>query len=223
MSKKYGEIPTSEWDRRAYAALHAGVKIIGASLFGFRTEGAENIPDSGRCIIASTHLHASDVFFVPAAVPNRHVTVIGRRGQMQGLQGKFFERFGAITIDRPEDNEGKPMFSRDQLLESEAKLEEDRLLLAFSGGTRTPNEPPKEVRRGVVLFARHTESIIIPTVIKNSEHLMRCLLLGLPIKKLGGVIVKFGEPIDPPEKPTEDKLVMARVLEAQREMYNSLP
>jgi 1-acyl-sn-glycerol-3-phosphate acyltransferase len=108
MPKRYEEIGDSEFDRYFYAASHAAVRGIGLALFKFRIEGAPYIPMDSAAIIGSNHIDGSDVVFVPTAVPNRHVSVIGRRGVMNPL----FNRWGAVTIDRPEKGES---LSREQL------------------------------------------------------------------------------------------------------------
>ena len=202
MSKRFETDTLSNGDRLFYAASHDIVRAIAILAFGHKVKGKENIPAAG--ILACNHLHGSDVVFVPASVPESHVTVIGRRGVMNPL----FDKWGAITIDRPEDGEN---MSRQQLLEMEQPLRDGKLELLFTPGTRTPGFSPGLSKRGVALMARRTETDVTPVIIKGSDNLA-----------LQDVTVMFGESIGRPTHKSEDDDFLYYLRDVHRNMFESI-
>jgi 1-acyl-sn-glycerol-3-phosphate acyltransferase len=212
MAKPYEEIGKSEFDRLVYVVSHFAVLSLSKILLNLRVEGQDNIPEAGRAILAFNHLHAGDVIFVPSAIPDRHVTVVGRRGQMERpLIGPLFKRWGAITIDRPDENPSLEAM-RATLDAMRKPLDEGRLELVFGSGTRTPGKKPGISKRGVVSVAQQTKSPIIPGVIKGSDRLQE-----------KSVVIKFGTSIGYPAGRRQHDEYLDLLLKEQTELFNSIP
>lgn len=210
MAKKYEEIGSSEVDRLFYAFSHAAVRGVGLVSVLFRVEGAHHIPQDDGAIIASNHIDGTDILFGPAAVPKRHVTPIARRGIMEApILGSIFERWGALTIDRPDGGEN---FARESVEMIEEVLNKGRLLWVFSSGTRTPGYWPGRSKRGVAMFARHSSKPTIPAAIKGTDRLSD-----------QRVTVKFGARIKPPRNRAEDEEFLTRLMVTQQWLFNRIP
>lgn len=206
----YEEIGDNEMARSFYAFSHAAVSGVSAVIFGYRTEGAQNIPQDGPAILSCNHLHASDTVFVPSGIPNRHVVVVGRSGVMnKKIQGDLFKAWGAVTIKRPAKGE---RFSLEGLDLMKKAPDEGRLELVYDP-TRTAGHRPGLPPRGVLRVAQDTEAPIIPTVIKGSDRLF----------KNYGVIVKYGEPLPPPTHRREHREYQQHLMEVKQEMFDSIP
>jgi 1-acyl-sn-glycerol-3-phosphate acyltransferase len=172
MRRRYEEIG-NPIDEVAYGATHFTVNSLAKALALYRAEGVDNLPSEGRGMLACHHLHGSDILFVPGAI-KRHLTVIGRRGIMEiPVLGDLFERWGAKTIDRPGDDEDisiREAAGRAVTVMREA-LEDDRLVLAFSNGTREPGVAPGWPKAGLIKAAVEANAPIYPAVLKGSDRL----------------------------------------------------
>lgn len=215
MSKKYEEIGDSEIARLIYSLSHAAVGGIGRVLLGYRAEGMENIPQEGPAIIACNHLLDPDVLFVPTAVPDRHVTVIGREGIMnRPVQGRIFKLWGARAIHRVATGETNREAMESAMAVMRGPLEENRLELIFSSpATRIPGKKPARPIGTITRLARETGAPVIPTVIKGSDRLL----------KNRGIVVKFGGAMHHPGDKKYDREFKKRINIAQRWLFDSIP
>lgn len=211
MPKRYEEIG-SEADRLIYAASHAAVNGLGTLLVNYRVEGAEQLPQTGAGLIICNHLSGSDVLFVPSAVPDRHVAVVGRRKYMEHpLYGPIFRKWGAVVVDVGKELPGREALR--QAVETMKKpLDNGRLELVFgSPNTRTPGKKPGRVNSGVIEAAFETETDVYAAVIKGSD-------------RLGSrqVTVKFSGSLGHPESLKERRVFGRTVHEVQTEMFDSI-
>lgn len=211
MSKRYEEIGSSEFNRLFYAFSHAAVTGLGRLIYRFRVEGAQYVPQSGRGILAFNHLHASDVLFAPTAVPERHVTVAGRRKFMETpVIGGIFERWGAVVVDRGQEQPGREALEA-SVARMKVPLLEERLLLVFSSpNTRTPGvKPGKPV--GIDRLAMETQTDVIPAVLKGTDQLGERL-----------VIAKFGPSVGYPETQRDRRSWRRHLHETQIALFDSI-
>lgn len=211
MSKRYEEIGDSEFDRRFYAFSHAAVNGLGRLLLNYRVEGTDHIPKQGRGIINFNHLAWPDVLFGPTAVPERHVSVAGRRKFMEMfLVSYLFKHWGAVIVDRGQEQPG-----REALAESVERMKEplaaEKLLLTFaSPNTRTPGvKPGRPV--GIDRVAMETQTNVMPAVVKGTDQLMKRL-----------VVVKFGPSVGYPETPRDRRSWRRQLQETQLAMFDSI-
>lgn len=214
MPKKYEEIG-SEADRLFYSLGHAGVKSLGKLAVLFNVKGADNLPPEGPGLIVCNHLHWTDVLFVPTAVPDRHVVVVARRKYMEiPVVGNIFRRWGAVAIDRGQENPG-----REALLQSLETIKEPlnmgRLVLAFaSPNTRTPGQKPGPTNGGIARAAYQAQSDVYAAVIKGSDRLSD-----------QRVSVGFSAALGYPQtdKPKERQEFLRHIWEVQTDMFDKMP
>lgn len=213
MTKKYEELDTSEAARLFYSWSHAAVGGVGRLIFGFRVEGASNIPETGPAIVASNHLLDPDVLFVPTAIPNRHVTVIGREGIMnRPVQGKLFRWWGAQAIHRLATGETNREAAERGMNTMRRPLEEGKLELIFSSPPhRTPGQKPAKPIGSIARLARETGAPVVPTVIKGSDRL-----------KQREIVVKFGEQLYHEGIKKEDKEFTRHLHDIQTDLFDSI-
>ncbi len=157
MSKNFEE-EGIETNRLFYAAFYHTVKFLGRVLLGMKVEGVENVPSEGPALIASKHSHWLDIFLLPTAVPDRHVSQLGRDTALRTpILGWCFVKWGLIPLPRETfGSEGKEAWR-----EIDRRLAADRLVSAFPEGTRIPGEIGK-LKPGVARFVRRANVKTIP-------------------------------------------------------------
>ncbi|MDO4566021.1 MAG: lysophospholipid acyltransferase family protein [Oscillospiraceae bacterium] len=136
--------------------------FFGRRLHRLEAEGLENLPQTGRAILASTHTHAID--------PMLHAYLIKRdmhfMAKRELFKNKLFSgilgKLGAIPVDRGHIN-------RSSVMSTKAVLENGGLLLIFPEGTRSKSGELGVFKSGAATFALQTGSPIIPSAIIAPE------------------------------------------------------
>jgi 1-acyl-sn-glycerol-3-phosphate acyltransferase len=151
--------------------------------WGLRITGAENIPKTGRAVVAPNHKSFYDSFFVAAATP-RQIRFMGKSELFKGRRGRLLLALGAFPVKRGESDALALETSR-------VILEQDGLLALFPEGTRVRGTDEFGTpKRGATRLALETGSPLIPSAISGTEK-MFWHGIPRPIR----VQVAFGEPI----------------------------
>jgi 1-acyl-sn-glycerol-3-phosphate acyltransferase len=162
-------------------------------MFRPRIEGMENVPESGRAIIAGNHLSFSDHFLMPAILPRR-ITFLAKAEYFTGpgLKGRltaaFFRSVGQIPIDRS----GGPA-SQAAITTAIEVLERDELLGIYPEGTRSHDGRLYRGRTGVAVMALRAQAPVIPCAMLGTFELQPP---GRRFPRIGRVTIRFGEPLD---------------------------
>nr|WP_223187162.1 lysophospholipid acyltransferase family protein [Streptomyces sp. CBMA29] len=162
-------------------------------MFRPRIEGMENIPESGRAIVAGNHLSFTDHFVMPAILPRR-ITFLAKAEYFTGpgLKGRltaaFFRSVGQIPVDR---SGGKA--SQAAVTAAIEVLERDELLGIYPEGTRSHDGRLYRGRTGVALMALRAQAPVIPCAVLGTFELQPP---GRKIPRIGRVTIRFGEPLD---------------------------
>lgn len=162
-------------------------------MFRPRIEGMENLPESGRAIIAGNHLSFTDHFVMPAIVPRR-ITFLAKAEYFTGpgLKGRltaaFFRSVGQIPIDRS----GGPA-SQAAVTAAIEVLERDELLGIYPEGTRSHDGRLYRGRTGVAVMALRAQAPVIPCAMLGTFELQPP---GRRFPRIGRVTIRFGEPLD---------------------------
>jgi 1-acyl-sn-glycerol-3-phosphate acyltransferase len=162
-------------------------------MFRPRIEGMENVPESGRAIIAGNHLSFSDHFLMPAILPRR-ITFLAKAEYFTGpgLKGRltaaFFRSVGQIPIDRS----GGPA-SQAAITTAIEVLERDELLGIYPEGTRSHDGRLYRGRTGVAVMALRAQAPVIPCAMVGTFELQPP---GRRFPRIGRVTIRFGEPLD---------------------------
>jgi 1-acyl-sn-glycerol-3-phosphate acyltransferase len=151
--------------------------------WGLRITGAENVPRSGRTIVAPNHKSFYDSFFIAAATP-RHIRFMGKSELFRGRHGRLLLALGAFPVQRGQSDAVALETSR-------IILEQDGLLALFPEGTRVRGTDQFGTpKRGAARLALETHSPLIPAAISGTEK-MFWHGIPRPIR----VQVAFGAPI----------------------------
>lgn len=125
-----------------------------------------NIPKSGRCILAGNHTSNLDPLVLISST-KRTIRFMAKKELHKGLLGPLFTNAGTISVDRKNKDEHAKV-------EAIKALEEGSVLGIFPEGTiNRSNDTILQFKYGAVSFANKTSSPIIPFVITGKYKLFR--------------------------------------------------
>jgi len=156
----------------------------------FRGEvaGGEHLPPTGGFVIAANHASHLDPFVIGARIP-RQVTFFARKTLWKpGFPAWWLNTVGVIPVDR---DGGSDVTAIRRVL---GALKQDKIIIMFPEGTRTPDGALQAPKPGIGLFACRAQVPVVPARIFGSfEAFGRdgTLRLGTPIT------VVFGPPLSP--------------------------
>lgn len=134
-----------------------------------KLEGAENIPDDGAAIIASTHQSVMDSFFFPLKCP-RQVTFPAKSEYFTGtgvkgaVQRWFFHALNQVPVDRASADAGDTTQKA-----AEEILGHGDVFAIYPEGTRSPDGRIYKGRTGMARIALATGAPIIPVAMIGSR------------------------------------------------------
>lgn len=171
-----------------YGFCHYAIGTVHDAFFPGEVTGSENLPREGGFIIASNHASYLDPPFVGAQVP-RQLCFFARKTLWKGgLISWWLDTVGVIPVDR---EGGSDVTAIKRVLRA---LSENKALILFPEGTRSPDGKLRRPKPGVGLLACRTGAPIVPARISGSfEAFGRTgpLRPGTPIS------VVFGRPLGP--------------------------
>ena len=143
-------------------------------------EGLDNIPSSGRVILAGTHKSIFDPFALITAT-KRQIHFLAKKELFDGLFGFLFKNLGLIKVDRKKH-------SVDALTPSIDYLKAEEVIGIFPEGTFPKhNELLLPFKNGVSKIAYESNSMVVPFVIKGKYGFRK---KGLTIKFLKPISIK---------------------------------
>jgi 1-acyl-sn-glycerol-3-phosphate acyltransferase len=174
--------------------LHDAAKVVLRPLFKFlwrfEVTGVENIPRSGRAIIAPNHISAIDSFVVPAVLPRR-ITYVGKVEYLDNWKTRrLFPALGMIALDRRGGES-----SRVALDVAAELLHADELFGIYPEGTRTRDGFLHKGHTGPARLAFQTGAPIVPVGIEGTDLIQPP---DAPVPRpFMSARIAFGEPLDP--------------------------
>ena len=200
-----------------YGLFHYLSDLISDMCFRGDVSGLENLPRTGGFLIASNHASHLDPFVIGSRMP-RQVTFFARKTLWKpGFASRWLDAVGVIPVDR---DGGSDVTAIKRVL---GALKQEKIIIMFPEGTRSPTgelQPPKP---GVGLFACRSQMPVVPARIFGSfEAFGRDgkVRLGTPIT------VAFGRAMPPSayDDPTAGKAryqiaserIMAEIAKLQR-------
>ncbi|MDY7104302.1 MAG: lysophospholipid acyltransferase family protein [Actinomycetota bacterium] len=168
-------------------------------------EGLENVPATGRAIIAANHISFLDSVVLLGTLPRR-VTFVGKAEYLDSWTTRYlFPAIGMIPIDRSGGRSA--LRALEQACEV---LERDELFGIFPEGTRSRDGLLHRGRTGIARVAMRTGAVVVPTgIVGTAEIQPPGAKVPRPRRECR---VHFGEPIDPAryESSEPDPLVHRR-------------
>jgi 1-acyl-sn-glycerol-3-phosphate acyltransferase len=160
-------------------------------LFGYRTEGAEKVPEKGPVILAANHLSILDPIAIGAGI-KRPVSFLARADVFRlPVLSWLLPRLYAIPVER-----GTGDLSA--IKGAIRALERGMAFGIFPEGTRSRSGRLQPFKTGVAAIAFRTGSPVVPVAVVGSE---KAWPVGRKLFRLRRPIrVVYGEPIPVPRK-----------------------
>ena len=201
-----------------YGSCHLLGRALAKLLLASEALGQENIPASGRVIIASNHRSNVDPVLVGLMVP-RPVHFMAKEELFANPALRWLvTSLNAFPVRRTG-------VDKEALRRALRVLEGDGALLMFPEGTRSPDDrflPPKP---GIGLIAARSAAPIVPAYIHNS---WRILPKGAIMIRPHKLFVCFGKPLGPeeysegPSGPELFERIATRVMQRISELREDL-
>lgn len=158
-----------------YRAVRPVLTALFKAVYRPKYEGKENIPQSGKIILAGNHTNFLDCFIVAAAT-KRCVHYIAKAELTKGIGKYIFPGLGIIPVDRSSAASGKKAVNT-----AEEYLADGKLIAIFPEGTiNRTDDIMMPFKGGAVKIALDSGSKIVPFAITGKYK---------PFKR--GVGIKF--------------------------------
>lgn len=182
MPRNFEEISSH---RLFYANSYHTIKALGRVLLGLRVSGQENVPEEGAALVVADHHDLLDIFVLPVAIPRRHISMVAKQEIFDyPIFGRFFSMWDGIRFNRD-------IFDRAAYEEIKRRIDNDRLVGLFPGGTRTTGPGIGDFDPATAGYAMYTEAPTIPAAISGVEE-------SFTRGHRWSAHVDFGPAIDPP-------------------------
>lgn len=162
-----------------WVSMRALARVLFPLLFNLKLIGRQNVPKQGPFIIASNHLHWTDVPLVPAYL-NSQVIYIAKEELFSGKPGWLVRFLGAIPVRRGEAD-------RQLLRASDDLLKRGKILVIFPEGHRSDNHQLIPAHAGLGMIALRAGVPVVPVAICGSEHAFK--------KFRPRITITYGEPM----------------------------
>lgn len=174
-----------------YRAAWLPVRFLLHLLFGYRTEGAEKVPEKGPVILAANHLSILDPIAIGAGI-RRPVSFLARADVFRlPVLSWLLPRLYAIPVER-----GTGDLSA--IKGAIRALERGMAFGIFPEGTRSRSGRLQPFKTGVAAIAFRTGSPVVPVAVVGSE---KAWPVGRKLFRLRQPIrVVYGDPIPVPRK-----------------------
>jgi 1-acyl-sn-glycerol-3-phosphate acyltransferase len=176
---------------RVYGLFHYISVVVYDMFFRGEVLGVEHLPKSGAFLIASNHASHLDPPIVGAFV-QRQVCFFARKSLWKpGIAAWWLDAVGTIPVDR---DGGQDVSAIKRVLRA---LANDKVLILFPEGTRTPDGALQTPKPGVGMIVCRTQVPVVPARIYGS---FEAFGKGVKFPRAGNKIsVVFGPPLKPNE------------------------
>jgi 1-acyl-sn-glycerol-3-phosphate acyltransferase len=171
-----------------YGFCHYLAAVLHEISFRGDVVGVNLLPKTGGHLVAANHASHLDPFILGSQIP-RQVTFFARKTLWKpGFPAWWLNRVGVIPVDR---DGGSDVGAIKRVL---AAIKQERVIIMFPEGTRSPDGALQPAKAGVGLIACKTRVPVVPCRIFNSH---------LALGRVGGfspgtpVDIVFGRPLAP--------------------------
>lgn len=174
--------------QRVYGFCHYWIRVGYDLAFRGDVVGLEHLPRAGGFLLAANHASFIDPPLIGCQIP-RQIAYFARKTLWRGgFASWWLDTVGTIPVDR---DGGQDISAIKRVLKA---LREERALILFPEGTRTPDGHFQPAKPGVGFIACKTQVPVVPVRIVGSFEALgkgRSLRLGTP------VTIVFGPPLAP--------------------------
>ncbi len=157
-------------------------------LVNLQIEGAENVPDTGGYVLATSHISRLDTVFLMLSTTRKDVVpMVAKDYEKAPFFGWFLNKLNVIWISR----EG---YDFQAFREASSYLKSEWIVGLAPEGTRSTTGGLLEGKPGAALLAMKNKVKIIPAAVLGSADMMKNFLKLTKMK----VKVIFGQPFDLP-------------------------
>ena len=151
-------------ESRLYKLVRPVVKTLFLALYTPKIEGKENIPTSGRIILAGNHTNNFDCILLMSST-KRSIHFLAKIELFKGFKKIIFSNLGLIPVDRSKHNP-------EAIKKAEEYLQNEKVIGIFpEGTTKKEKEELLEFKIGAVKLAYDTNSKIVPFAITGTYKL----------------------------------------------------
>jgi 1-acyl-sn-glycerol-3-phosphate acyltransferase len=188
-----------------YPVLRGSLRLVFRLCGGFRVEGAHHVPATGGVILAANHLSYVDPPALGSATP-RPTWFMAKKTLFANPVLAWVVRFGRGF---PIDQEG---IDRQALRRAHDLLTRGELLSIFPEGSTSPTGELQPFFPGFAAIALRAGVPVVPVALHGTDRVMPFDRI-LPRRARGGVLVRFGPPLDlttpPPGLDRHERLAWA--------------
>ncbi|HOK81002.1 MAG TPA: lysophospholipid acyltransferase family protein [bacterium] len=202
------EYPAGESNRLLWMAA----KILGFFIFKlfFHLEvyGKENIPRSGKFVIAANHTSFLDPPLLGYICP-KPIAYFTKQEQLVGLFGMLITRLGAIPLS-------KSSMGKSDVRMALNVIKKGKGLLIFPEGTRSRTGQFLPARPGIGFIVLRAEVPVVPVYIKGS---FRAMPPGRNFIRPGKIVIRVGEQVVYNRQQTYEEVaqdVMKKIVELSK-------
>ena len=197
-----------------YELVRVVTFLYGLIFFRMRCIGSDNVPASGRAILAPNHFSFMDHFFTGAFI-RRRVNFMAKSQLFSKPMEWIYSPGGVFPVRRGH-------YDEDAFLTAETVLGRGGALVMYcEGGRSRTGKVSDKARPGIGRLALQSGAPIVPIAIYGSERVRNWKKLQFP-----KVLVQYGEPLTFPvvERPTREQqqAVADEILGAIRTLYADL-
>ncbi len=168
--------------RLGYALCRMTSQIFFRLTYGMKIVGMENLPRTGKVVVASNHRSNFDPPILGGTVP-REVSFFAKSELFESpLLGRLIRYLNAFPVHRGE-------FDRASLEKCLSTLKNDGCLLFFPEGTRAPHDGFLAAKLGVGWIVCLSAAPVVPVYIHGSRE------RGLQLRNRPGITMVVGKPI----------------------------
>lgn len=170
----------------AYGFFHYGMGALCDINFRIAVTGGEHLPRSGGFIVAANHASLLDPPIVGAQLPQQTAAFARKTLWRGGIASWWLDIVGVIPVDR---DGGSDVGAIRRVLQT---LKQDKGIILFPEGTRTPTGALQRAKAGVGLMACRTGVPVVPARIFGT---FEAFGRNGPLRLGTRVSVVFGQPM----------------------------